>query len=721
MTSLEIDFETFSAVNIKTSGVYNYMASPTIRPLFCWYQLGGEMKFWSAEDPCPDDIIAHVTSGGLIYAHNAAFERLLWQKVLTPRYGWPEVRLEQFVCTAATAAAMSLPRDLAGLGAALGLETQKDKDGARLIRKFCLPRKARKGEDPNALHTTKPNAAPDDWQRFLAYGKRDVETEAAAVARMSALSKDDLARYYRSERINDRGIRIDVESAHAAIKLADKAKALLDREMLMATGGYVSACSQVARLTQWVKDQGVAVDKLGKADIEELLEHDDLPANVRRAIEIRQEAAKTSVAKLKSFLDRAGTDGRIRGAFLFRAAGTGRYSSTGAQLHNLPRPRKEFSDAHLNQSTLFNVIRSAAPDALRFFYGDKLGRPLHLLSDAIRGFIWAAPNHDLLVADYSGIEGAIAAWFSDESWKLAALRELITDPTLPDLYRRTAAGIYGTTTDEITKKDGRRQVGKVAELSLGYQGGVGAFHTMSRGYGLKLETVYGPVWGAADGERRERAVKRYEECLARNDTTTQKMSRDAWLAAELVKVGWRETHPAISSTWKALEEAMYAAVTTPGLVVTCLKVRYVVRRGFLWCRLPSGRCLAYGNPQVREVEVPWADKTQAPEKREKRPVVTVLGVNSVTRKWERYAMYGGLAYENCVQAIALDLLENGIEKAEDAGYPVIGHVHDEIITEVPKGSGSVEEFENLICDLPEWAAGLPLTASGWRGKRYRKD
>ena len=566
-----------------------------------------------------------------------------------------------------------------------------------------------------------PHDHPADFERFHAYCDNDVRTEALADRRMVPLSTDEQELWVIDQRINDRGIRIDRTSARAALALADKAKLLLDREMRLATGDYVSACSQPGKLVEWVAAQGVEMDSAAKAEIEELLELEDLPSHVRRAVELRQEAAKTSVSKLGSFLDRCSDDGRIRGAFLFLAAGTGRWSSVGAQLHNLPRPRKLFGDARLDQRALFTAIRQADPGWLKTLYGDQLGRPLHLISDAIRGFIWAAPGHDLLVADYSGIEGAVAAWFAGEDWKVRAMFDLIADPKLPDLYRRAAAGIFNVTTSDIPKSDVRRQVGKVSELSLQYQGGVGAFRSMARNYSMKIDPVFDPVWASAGAERRDKAEKRYEECLARNEVTTQQLTRREWLAAELVKVGWRSTHPAIVLSWKLLEEAIREAIETPGRQVAVLKVTYLVARGFLWCQLPSGRCLAYGKPQIRDVEVPWADKTVAPAAREKKPTATALGVNSVTKKWERFALYGGLAFENIVQAIARDLLANGIRKSEAAGYPVIGHVHDEILTEVPRGRGDVTEFEQLICELPPWADGLPLTASGWRGKRYRKD
>lgn len=722
---LHIDFETQSPVDIKTEGVYKYMAHPDTKPLFCSYKINdGIIKRWNNKDLCPFDIIMHVKNGGIIKAHNAGFERLLWQTILTPRYSWPTARLEQFICTAATAAAMALPRDLAGLGDALGLAAKKDSYGKTLIRKFSVPRKARKDEDPSLTYFNTPSDFPEDWILFEKYCDMDVESEYAADKRMVALSAYDMQRYYQSERINDRGIRVDIASVNAALLLADKAKNILDKEISAVTSGQVTSCSQVARLTNWIEQQGVPVKSLGKADIEELLEFEDIPENVKTALKLRQEAAKTSVSKLQAFKDRAGSDSRIRGAFLFRAAGTGRYSSTGAQLHNMPRPRKVFANAKLDSSILFSAFKLADPTYLKTLYGEELGKTLWLISDAVRGFIFASPGHELVVADYAGIEGAVAAWLADERWKIDALFDIMRDPKLPDLYRRTAAGIYGTTTNIITKKDSRRQVGKVAELALQYQGGVSAFHSMAKNYGLDLDDAFKPVWFAADEEKQERAEKRYEECCARGEASTKILSRQAWLAAELIKVGYRATNPAIVAAWSLLEDAIMQAVTEKGAVISVLRIKFVVRFGYLICKLPSDRCLFYGAPKISDVEPPWADKTQPPEKREKKKTVTVCGSVQVSKTKGvrmRYALYGGLAFENIVQAIALDLLENGIEKAEAAGYPVIGHVHDEILTEVPRGFGSVDEFEKLICELPEWAQGLPLAASGWRGKRYRKD
>ncbi len=753
---LFLDLETRSAVDLKKHGAYRYFESETTDVLMARFAFDdGSVGCWLRDQPCPPEIIAHIESGGRISGWNVfGFERLAFWFVLGPRYGWPTPHDEQFDDTQQMAVAMSLPRDLGGAAEALDLPVKKDKEGQRLIRKFSIPRRARKDEGPAGLYWNEPADHPEDFAAFIMYCGTDVETERGARARLIPLSEYERDMAVIDAKINARGIRIDRKSVEAAIRLADKAKALLDREMKLATGGYVTACTQAAKLVEWVQAQGVALTSAAKAEIEDLLECDDLPPNVRRAVELRQEAAKTSVSKLVAFQARASLkDGRVRGAFLFCAAGTGRWSSTGVQMHNLSRARKEFGEAVRQgekkrpprADILFDLIRSEDPGTLKFFYGEKLGRTLWLLSDSIRGFIWAAPGHDLMVADYSGIEGVVAAWFAGEDWKVDAIREIAENPKLPDLYRRAAAAIFNCAIDDIPKSDSRRQVGKVSELSLQYAGGPGAFRSMARNYSLKLDPLYPVVWPAAGEERQKQALKRYNVVLARGEPIGQLLSREAFLAAECIKLGWRAAHPAIVSAWSALEDGAREAVMFPGRKVRVLKCEYLVTRGFLWCRLPSGRCLAYGGPKIKEqvwvkLKNPetggWmessevmgreeahraASRGEALIERDAKSAVTALGVNSVTKKWERFGLYGGLAFENIVQAIARDLLANGIKKVEAADYPVIGHVHDEILSEVPRGRGSVEEFVDLMCELPDWAEGLPLTAAGWRGKRYRKD
>lgn len=736
MTTIHADVETRSPVDLRTRGAFVYFEHPDMLVLMmAWAIDDGPVQIWTYDQPCPEPLRQAIDAGAEIVAHNAQFETLAFDWLARNR-GWPKPAYDRYRCTAAMAAAMGLPRALGDLAVALNLDVQKDKEGMRLIRKFSVPRRDGGWNEPKDH--------PDDFEKFKLYCIRDVETEMAAEKRLFPLSDHEQQVWLLDQEINRRGIRIDTISARAAIKLAEKAKTVLDREMRLTTGGYVTKCSEPGKLVEWVASQGVEITSAAKAEITDLLACDDLPGNVRRALEIRQEAAKTSVSKLNAMLARASSDGRVRGSFMYHGASTGRWSNTGVNFANMPRPRRIYEDEHPRTDILFKAIRHEDPALLTYLYGSELGRPLHLLSDVIRGFVWSAPEHDLVQADYSSIEGAVIAWLAGEDWKVRAMHEIKADPTLPDMYRRAAAQIMNTTTDIITKKHPLRQsVGKVSELALGFGGGVSAFYSMSRNYGVNLDSLFAPVWEVADEERREKATRRYESLAKRGKGQTDVLSREAWIACELIKLGWRATNPAITASWRELENAIRMAIENPGERFTASRCTYLVSHGFLWCRLPSGRCLAYGSPKLKDqvwvkLELPdgsWSEaevmdreqavaaemKGEATLEGEAAPRITALGVNSVTKKWERFGLYGGLAQENNTQATARCLLVNGMFKAEAAGYRTIATVYDEIIAEVPRGFGSVEHFERIICELPAWADGIPLSASGWRGKRYRKD
>lgn len=734
--SVEIDFETRSPVDLRKCGAFVYWEHPEAVVLLGSYTIdGGPVRRWRMGEPMPDDLREAVDMGKTISAHNSQFEILCFEW-LSRNAGWTMPRYEQFRCTAATAAAMALPRDLKTLGEVLDLDVQKDKDGYRLMRMFSIPDKHGQFKDAADF--------PAEFEAYHRYCDLDVLTEAEADKRLVPLSEDEQDLWQLSERINRRGVRIDVASARAAIRLADKAAAELNAEMDALTGGAVKKVSEVARLITWCAEQGFDLPSADKNAIDEALGCSDLPPQVRTALELRQEGAKTSVKKIEAMLARASADGRVRGSYMYHGASTGRWTSMGVNFANMPRPRRVFEDAHLNTQTLFRAFRSEDPAVLRALYGDDLGRPLHLISDAVRGFVWAAPGHDLVQADYSGIEGAVIAWLAEEDWKLAAMHEIIRDPKIPDMYRQTAARILSLPLDVVDKKHWARQaVGKVSELALGFQGGVSAFASMAAIYHVDLDALYAPVWEKASPEERERAERRHASVLKRSKEASDRMSREAWLACEIIKRGWREQNSKISASWRDAEAAVRQAVENPGAVTEAIRCKFVSRIGYLWTQLPSGRCLAYAGPRlssqvwacVRLDDGEWSDpevmdRDEAERQSERglckiegdtSPKITFLSVDGTTKKWRRSALYGGLIVQNATQAVARDLLVNGMRKAEAAGYPVVSHVYDEIITEVPRGFGDLAEFERLICELPGWAAGLPLTSGGWRGKRYRKD
>jgi DNA polymerase len=703
MSILSIDVESRSAADLRKTGAARYFEDPSADVLCAAFAIGeNPVQTWVRGQPCPDAVFDHVAAGLPIAAWNATFEFWAWRYVLGPKHGWPVPALDQMVDTMAQAAAMSIPQSLDGAAQALAMEQQKDKDGMRLIRKFSIPRKARKGEMPGRLYWTEPEDHPDDFAAFVRYCANDVEVERAIRNKLVPLSTYEQRVWELTLRINDRGVHLDMPLVDALQRVAEQAKARLDKEMLQATGGAVSACSQVAALTRWLQTQGVDADKLNKNAIEDLLSS-ELPEQARRAVELRKEAAKTSTAKLDAMQAVVCRDDRARGLHLYHGAGTGRWSGRLIQTQNMPRGTGTVKDPEAAVDDM--MTGDARWVALTH------GAPMSAVSDMLRSCITASPGNRLLAADYSSIEGRVTAWLAGEHWKLDAF--VANDEGRgPGMYELAAAGIFNLPVEKIGKKSSERQVGKAAELGLGFGGGVMAFDSMARVYGIDMAPVFPILRGTADSETWERAEARYDECLERGDTGTDVMSREAWIASEVTKVQWRARHPSTVELWRGLEDAAREAVQNPGHIATYGKISYIVRRGFLWCRLPSGRCLAYGSPRIEDRKTPWGGT---------KPSVTALGVDSVTKKWSRFALYGGLLTENAVQAVARDLMAHGMLLAEDAGYPIVLTIHDEAVADVPLGRGSLEEFERLLCSLPDWAAGLPVVASGYEAYRYKKD
>lgn len=651
--------------------------------------------------PPPERLLAHVQAGGRCLGHNiGSFEMLIWNNVMTLRYGWPELKIEQCEDTMAMAYAMGLPGSLDDASRAAGIGYQKDLKGHRIMLKLCQPRA--RAADGTAIWWTKADV-PDDYEKLYAYCKQDVEVERGLCKRLLRLSPSEQKLWELDYYINRRGVYVDRSSARIAVQLVEAEKDRLNNQMRHITGNAVAMCSAVGQLADWLKSKGLEVPSVAKADVVEMLSG-DLPPDARQALLLRQEAAKTSTAKLQAMMSGASIGGRMRGLFQYHGASTGRWAGRRVQLQNLPRPilKEEQIDEVFRILGDFNY---GTPISKAKFIAEYVGAPMSAISDCIRGFLRAAPGHDFVAADFSAIEARVIAWLAGQEDALQVFRGD------GKIYELTAAGIYGCKPVEIHKEDPRRQVGKVAVLALGFQGGVGALQTMARAYAVKIEPAFDVLWKRATDEHKRMAKFVWDMNGKKHD-----ISQKEFVASDLIKQYWREANPRIVEYWEQLNTAAILATQHEGRKYTAgaagRQVSYVKNGSFLWCKLPSGRVICYPYPKVEQLK--------AFEDSEPKPTLTAMGVDSYTKKWERYKCYGGFLAENVTQAVARDLLSDAIFRLEALKYPVVMHIHDEIVTEVPKSFGSTKEVEHIMSTNPEWAKDLPVAAEGWRGERFKK-
>lgn len=696
---LHLDLESRSAVELRDTNVYIYAEDKTT-DIWClaWAFDQDEPQLWWPGDLVPDEVRQHVESGGLIACFNANFERIMWREILTPRYGWPLPKLTQFRCVMVKCLAMALPGKLEHAAPALGLPIVEDAAGSRVMMQLAKPRRPRKGEAPGLYWWD----TPEKLARLGEYCRTDVRVEQAIDERTLPLSPQEQELWFLDCLINDLGVHIDAKLCNAAKRLVGIVEDRLDLELKKLTDYAVNGVSATSQLTTWLRSKGLDIPGVAKDVIESLLIRDDLDPKVRRVVEIRQEGGKTSVAKIDAMLARRQKDGRMRGNLQFHGAGTGRWAGRGAQLQNLPRPSNEDD----KQPMIEAILESKDDRLIEALYGNTLT----VVSDCIRGMITAGPDRELVAADFSAIEARVNAWLAGERRVISAFEDFDAGRG-PDLYKVAASDIYNRHAAAITKAE--RQVGKVALLALGYQGGPGAFAKMARGYGLDIATAHQSVLASATGDNIEKAKKGWEQRGAKSG-----MTQIRWMTAELIKLAWRDRNQSIVGFWRALEDAAIEAVQNPGKQV-CAGGRIDYKRvgSFLFCRLPSGRVLTYPYPHIGRAKMPWTDDQGDAVYKD---ALRYKGVNSVTRQWTEQAFYGGLADENVVQAVARDCMVVGMLAARDAGYEAVLTVHDEIVAEQAIGFADAEAFEKILTTGAPWMKGLPLAAEGWVGKRYRK-
>ncbi len=743
-----MDFETRSALSLLKHGSYIYSLHPTTEAMCLSYKLPGydRVKRWHMAHPQhligesdpPLDLFAFILAGGLMEAHNAFFERVIWQNVMVARHGWPEVPPLQWRCSAAKASACSLPRALEDAVEAMRLPIKKDMVGNRLMKKMTKPRKPRKQETLDWMEATgfegtlarAKAAMPILWHedeadlcRLWDYCDQDVLTEEGLSEAVPDLSREELAVWQMDQVMNWRGARFDLELAEAALKMATLWRGRLNAELETMTG--VKSGTQRQAVKDWLSEnEGLDLPDTAAATLEWYIEHEPISGRAQRICEIVMEVNRTSTRKYQTMLDKAADDWRVRDLLMYCGAGPGRWSGKGVQVHNFPARDlvvKDFDEAA-------EAIKSGNLDWCIALFGDIM----RLLSHALRGAIIAPPGRDLITADYSAIEAKCVLW---EAYADTALRVFLRGE---DIYCDMATSIYGYTVEKKTHPT-ERQFGKQAILGLGFGMGFLTFLLTCRKHKIyfshrdvlrimgqkRMEKYTGWVRDHLcldgppvnmDPERAKRYANKRRQAArdiarlrdAREDP--RKVVHELALMKYTVDV-YRSRYTEVKQLWKDQEEAAIRAVTS-GERVECGRVAWFVADSWLCCELPSGRLMRYRDPEVKMVRTSWG---------EARKGLRYMSTNGVTRKWERTHTYGGKLVENITQAVARDIMANAMLLAHEGGlYDTIMSVHDELVCEVDENEGSLEDFEELMSSVPPWAHGCPITAEAERYKRYRK-
>ncbi len=663
MIHLSIDLETYSDVNLKKTGLYRYVQSPAFEILLFAYSFDGaptQVIDMAQGEKIPLEVIHALTDPQCLkHAYNAAFEWYCLSKYMgaqLPPSQWRDTMLHGLYA--------GYTAGLDATGRALGIPEDKQKlaTGKALIRYFCVPCKPTKSNGGRTRNY--PHHDPEKWELFKTYNGQDVVAEMEIERRLSVFPVPDFVQkqWETDLLINARGVAVDMDFCEGALELGETIRAQLTDEAVQLSG--LQNPNSVKQLARWLSaETGDDITSLRKETIKELLGRDNAD-HVQRMLEIRQELGKTSTKKYDAIEAAVCDDGRVRGLLQFYGANrTGRWAGRLVQVQNLPRTYTEPLEFARE------LVKGRKLDALRTVYGS----PNDTLSQLIRTAFVAAPGNVLIDADFSAIEARVISWLADEEWRLEVFR------THGKIYEASASQMFGVPLERIKKGNPEyslRQRGKVAELALGYQGGVPAMRQMDTG---KL------LADLPDEEIKDIVDK------------------------------WRNTNPKIRNLWYSFNDAAIRVIQNGGsLRVRCCtfarECDCIRGTTCMTVSLPSGRKLYYVEPSVGENR--WGG-----------PSITYMGVND-KNKWGRIETYGGKLVENVVQAIARDCLAQAIEHLEAAGLPVVFHIHDEVVIDTAAfdaNDAMLDKVVKIMSTPIPWAEGLPLGADGWVGAFFKKD
>jgi DNA-directed DNA polymerase len=650
MTHLSLDLETKSSVDIMKSGVYRYAEAEDFAILLFGYAVdSGAVQVIDVAngERIPQEILDALTDDKITkWAFNANFERVCLSRYLSdlgkrldPAHENHPLSRDRirflspcsWRCTMVWTAYMGLPLSLAAVGSVLGLEGQKMTEGKALIRRFSVP----------PFH----EPAGDKWELFKSYNRRDVEVEMAIQKRLSKypVPQSVWDEYVLDQEINDRGIRLDMPLVENAVKMDATTKEKLTDRLKALTG--LENPNSVVQMKEWLKAHGVETESLDKKSVTALLKIAHAP--ISNVLALRQQLAKSSVKKYQTMQNTVCSDDRARGMFQFYGANrTGRFSGRHIQLQNLPR------NYLIDLECARALVRQGNYDALEMLYESVPD----VLSQLTRTAFIPKEGRKFIVADFSAIEARVLSWLAKERWRM----DVFADDG--DIYCATASRMFHCNVVKHGENGHLRQYGKVAELSSGYGGSVGA---------LK-------AFGALESGMKEEELKPLVDA-------------------------WRSANPHIVDFWWAVDRAAKDCIKERSTKVTH-GIRFIYQGGMMFIELPSSRRLSYVKPRIGEN--PFGGES-----------ITYMGLD-LSKKWARIESYGPKLVENITQAISRDILCYAMQTLRN--MEIVAHVHDELIIECDERV-ALSAVCVQMARTPPWADGLLLRADGFECNFYQKE
>lgn len=708
------DLETFSSTPIQY-GTHAYASAPDSEILLWAYAVDqGPIKVWDLTTgaPMPGDLEMMLLDPSVktVWHNGAMFDRIVLKLAGQGKYRWiydliPPERVHD---TMVQAYAHGLPGKLDQLCSIMQvpLDQAKDKEGKKWIQLFCKPLAANR-----KLRRATRETHPVEWQSFIDYAALDISAMRVLHGKLPTWNYrndnqiSELSLWYLDQRINERGIAVDTDLAANALAAITKEQKRLADEASELSAGELKSYNQRDALLKFLSDAyDFRLEDLKGSTLEKVLNDETLDEGVRELLRGRAQSSSTSTTKYKTLL-RSNVNGVLYGLLQFCGAQrTGRWSGRVFQPQNLPRP--DLDQALIELGIL--ATKLGMSEQFAEVQHDVKKDPMSvmkLMANMIRSCFVARPGKKLVVSDLSNIEGRGAAYLAQEQWKLDAFetidRAKETGEKTPDMYELTYARAFDI--DPHTVDKFQRQIGKVMELALAYQGGVGAFVTFVHTYKLDLDALAEAAYPTLP----PRVIKEAEDFLAwmrSKRMSTYGLSDKVYVVCEALKRLWREAHPEIQSYWKQLEEAAKAAIRNPGVTQPCRKVSFVKNGAWLRMILPSGRSICYPSAQIEN------------------DTIVYWGINQYNRQWRKIKTYGGKLFENACQAFARDIMAAAMPEAEMMGYEILLTVHDELITEAPDNDNySDKGLSKILSTNRWWNEGMPLAAAGFSAPRYRKE